>query len=182
MRKITFLTLFIRLKKYFFNSNTILEKTTEKIHLILLFFNKDNFFFKLKKIFLWVILRMYYATVQTFISLIHRKKTIKFFFKKETFLWPYTEKILHYWLLLSTRLSCVVARINRFSAVTIRVSHTYAATVKSSSPSNREFVMNDLGHYLFQKTDCAIRGKVGRRIIVSCFGQRNMIYKFFINI
>ena len=58
----------------------------------------------------------------------------------------YTEKILHYWLLLSTRLSrvgekkisrsrlsSVVARINRFSAVTIRVSHTNAATVKSSA-------------------------------------------------
>ena len=50
------------------------------------------------------------------------------------------------------------------------------------SPSNREFVMNDLGHYLFQKTDCAIRRKVGHGVIVSCFGQRNMIYKFFINI
>ena len=50
------------------------------------------------------------------------------------------------------------------------------------SPSNREFVMNDLGHYLFQKTDYVIRRKVGHRIIVSCFGQRNMIYKFFINI
>ena len=50
------------------------------------------------------------------------------------------------------------------------------------SPSNREFVMNDLGHYLFQKSDYAIRGKVDHRVIVSCFGQRNMIYKFFINI
>ena len=58
----------------------------------------------------------------------------------------YTEKILHYWLLLSTRLSrvaekqisptrlsSVLARINRFSAVTIRVSHTNADTVKISS-------------------------------------------------
>ena len=42
--------------------------------------------------------------------------------------------------------------------------------------------MNDLGHYLFQKTDCAIRRKVGHGVIVSCFEQRNMIYKFFINI
>ena len=50
------------------------------------------------------------------------------------------------------------------------------------SPSNREFVMDDLGDYLFQKTDCAIRRKVGLRVIVSYFGQRNMIYKFFINI
>ena len=50
------------------------------------------------------------------------------------------------------------------------------------SPSNREFLMHDLGHYLFQKTDCAIRRKVSHRVIVSCFGQRNMIYKFFINI
>ena len=58
----------------------------------------------------------------------------------------HTKKILHYWLLLftrlsrvaektilPTRLSSVVARINRFSAVTIRVSHTNAATVKSSA-------------------------------------------------
>ena len=51
-----------------------------------------------------------------------------------------------------------------------------------TSPSNREFVMNDLGHYLFQKTDCVIKRKIGHRVIVSCFGQRNMIYKFFINI
>ena len=50
------------------------------------------------------------------------------------------------------------------------------------SPGNKELVMNDLGHYLFQKTDCAIRRKVGHRIIVSCFGQPNMIYEFFINI
>ena len=41
---------------------------------------------------------------------------------------------------------------------------------------------NLLGHYLFQKTDCTIRRKVGHGVIVSCFGQRNMIYKFFINI
>ena len=47
-------------------------------------------------------------------------------------------------------------------------------------PSNREFVMNDLWHYLFQKTDCAIRREVGHRVIVSW--QRNMIYKFVINI
>ena len=53
---------------------------------------------------------------------------------------------------------------------------------KQSSPSNREFVMNDLGHYLFQKTDCAIRRKVGHKVIMSCFGQQNMIYKFFNNI
>ena len=39
------------------------------------------------------------------------------------------------------------------------------------SPSNREFVKNDLGHYLFQKTDCAIRRKDGHRVIVSCFAQ-----------
>ena len=52
----------------------------------------------------------------------------------------------------------------------------------SLRPSNREFIMNDLWHYLFQKTDCAIRRDVGHRVIVSCFGQRNMIYKFFINI
>ena len=39
-----------------------------------------------------------------------------------------------------------------------------------------------LGHYLFQKTDCAIRRKVGHGVIMSCFGQRNMIYTFFINI
>ena len=50
------------------------------------------------------------------------------------------------------------------------------------SPSKREFVMNDLGHHLFQKTDCAIRRKVDHGVIVSSFGQRNMIYKFFINI
>ena len=50
------------------------------------------------------------------------------------------------------------------------------------SPSNREFVMNDLGHYLFQETDDAIRIKVGHGVIVSYFGLRNMIYKFFINI
>ena len=49
-------------------------------------------------------------------------------------------------------------------------------------PSNREFVMNDLWHYLFQKTDCAIKREVGHRVVVSCFGQRNMIYKFVINI
>ena len=41
---------------------------------------------------------------------------------------------------------------------------------------------NLLWHYLFQKTDCAIRRKVGHGVIVSCFGQQNMIYKFFINI
>ena len=52
----------------------------------------------------------------------------------------------YYWLLHSTRisrvaekklsptrLSSVVALINHFSAVTIRVSHTNAATVKSSA-------------------------------------------------
>ena len=49
-------------------------------------------------------------------------------------------------------------------------------------PSNREFVMNDLWHYLFQKTDYPIRREVGHRVIVSCFGQRNLIYKFVINI
>ena len=38
------------------------------------------------------------------------------------------------------------------------------------------------GDYVFQKMDCAIRRKVGHRVIVSCFGQRNMIYKFLINI
>ena len=56
------------------------------------------------------------------------------------------EKILHYCLLLSTRLirvaekktsptrlSSAMAQINRFSTVTIRVSHTNAATVKSSA-------------------------------------------------
>ena len=41
---------------------------------------------------------------------------------------------------------------------------------------------NLLRHYLFQKTVCAIRREVGHRVIVSCFGQRNMIYKFVINI
>ena len=41
---------------------------------------------------------------------------------------------------------------------------------------------NLLWHYLFQKTDCAIRREVGHRVIESCFGQRNMIYKFVINI
>ena len=35
------------------------------------------------------------------------------------------------------------------------------------SPSNRAFIMNDLWHYLFQKTDCAIRRKVGHRVIIS---------------
>ena len=42
--------------------------------------------------------------------------------------------------------------------------------------------MNDLGYYLFQKTDGVIRRKVGHGVIVACFGQGNMIYKFFINI
>ena len=42
--------------------------------------------------------------------------------------------------------------------------------------------MNDLGHHLFQKTDCAIKRMVGHRVSVSCFGQQKMIYKFFINI
>ena len=41
---------------------------------------------------------------------------------------------------------------------------------------------NLLGHYLLQKTGCTIRRKVGHRVIVSRFGQRNMIYTFFINI
>ena len=36
--------------------------------------NEKKFFFKLKKIFLWIKLRMYYATAYTFISLIQRKK------------------------------------------------------------------------------------------------------------
>ena len=33
-----------------------------------------------------------------------------------------------------------------------------------------------------KSTDCAIRREVGHRVIVSCFEQRNMIYKFVINI
>ena len=41
---------------------------------------------------------------------------------------------------------------------------------------------NLLGHYLFQKKDCAIRRKVDHRVIMSCFGHRNMVFKFFINI
>ena len=39
--------------------------------------------------------------------------------------------------------------------------------------------MNDSGHHLFQETDCAIRRKVGHGVIVSCIGQRNMIYNKF---
>ena len=37
-----------------------------------------------------------------------------------------------------------------------------------------------LGHYLFQKRECAIRRKVGHGVIVSRFGQRNMIYTFLL--
>ena len=50
----------------------------QKVSLIQRNFLIVFFFFELKKIFLWVTLRLYYATTQTFISLIHRKrKTIK---------------------------------------------------------------------------------------------------------
>ena len=53
--------------------------------------NEDNFFFKLKKIFPWVTLRTYYATAQTFISVIQKIKIIKkFLCIKETFIWPYS--------------------------------------------------------------------------------------------
>ena len=41
------------------------------------------FFFKLKRIFLWVALRMYLATAQTFISSIQRKKQLRNFFKSK---------------------------------------------------------------------------------------------------
>ena len=72
------------------------------------------------------------------------------------------------------------------------VYFTMALEKKSVSPKKKEkkkryefslwVTGNLLWHYLFQKTDCAISRKVGHRVIVSCFGQRNMIYKFFINI
>ena len=72
------------LKKYFSDWNTVLEKTSEIIYLILLSLKEDNFFFKLKRISLWVILRIYYATAQTFISLIQRKrKQSRNFFKSK---------------------------------------------------------------------------------------------------
>ena len=77
MKEIIFQHYLLDLKKYFFNLNTVLEKTWEIIYLILLSVNEDNFFFKLKKIFLWVTLLMHYATAQTFISLIQRKNLFK---------------------------------------------------------------------------------------------------------
>ena len=83
-------------KKCFFDSkklfsvSTLLTNTQTKIYLISLSLNEDNYFFKLKKIFLLVTLRMLYATAQIFIFLIQRKKKLEnFFCIKETFLLPY---------------------------------------------------------------------------------------------
>ena len=56
MKEIIVSTLFIWFKKKF-DLNTEQEKTWEIISLILLSLNEDNFFFKLKKIFLWDTLR-----------------------------------------------------------------------------------------------------------------------------
>ena len=47
-------------------------------------------------------------------------------------------------------------------------------TVREWSENIVQATGNLLWHHLFQKTDCAIRRMVGHRVIVSCFGQRNM--------
>ena len=64
----------------------------------------------------------------------------------------------------------------------IRIATNISSYEKLPTRLVVEATGNLLWHYLFQKTNCAIRRKVGHRVIVSCFGQRNMIYKFFINI
>ena len=70
-----FLRLFIWFKKiFFFGSNTVLAKTKELIHVVLLPWTKNFVFIELNKIFLLITLCMYYATVYTFISLIERRK------------------------------------------------------------------------------------------------------------
>ena len=58
------------LREYFFDSNAVLAKTSEIIYIILWSLNEYNFCFKLKKIFLWVTLRMFNSK---------EKKTIKKF-------------------------------------------------------------------------------------------------------
>ena len=56
--------------------------------------NEDKCFFKSKNRFLWVTLRMYYATAQTFISLIQRKRTMKnSLWIKKSFFWPYSNAL-----------------------------------------------------------------------------------------
>ena len=82
---------------------------------------------------------------------------------------------------VSTSSTNTEKRIFRRSAKNNTMFHVVILRI-GYRPSNREFFVNDLWHYLFQKTDCAIRREVGHRVIVSCFRQRNMIYKFVINI
>ena len=67
-------------------SRKLLKKLLRKIYLILLSLKNENFFFKLKQIFLWICDR---ADIYFFNS--KKKKTIKkFLLIKETFLWPYS--------------------------------------------------------------------------------------------
>ena len=56
---------------------------TQKSNIRSLSLNEDNFFFKFKKIFPWVTLRMYYETAEAFISLIQRKKQARNFFESK---------------------------------------------------------------------------------------------------
>ena len=86
MREIIFLTLFIWFEKIFFLSKYSIGKNLRNNLFNFITVNEGNFFFKLKNIFLWITLSMYYATAQTFISLIQRKKIIKkLHWIKETF-------------------------------------------------------------------------------------------------
>ena len=66
------LKLFVSFKKYIFNHLFNLNTL-----------NEENVFFKFKKIFLWITLHMQYVTVQTFISLITRKKQSRNFLKSK---------------------------------------------------------------------------------------------------
>ena len=104
-----------------------------------------------------------------------------FFLKRYVWMFEKSEKIHSYSRKYYANFRYIIkVRIQKLYEIWIFLwSDAHGITIR---PSNREFVMNDLWHYLFQKTDYATRREVGHRVIVSCFGQQNMIYKFVINI
>ena len=69
-----------------------------------------------------------------------------------------------------------------FKVISIDIYTFFPPLQKVMNATLDQATGNLLWHYLFQKTDSAIRREVGHRVIVSCFGQRNMIYKFVIKI
>ena len=73
MKEIIFLILFIWFKKIYFWFKYTIDKNVRNNIFNFVTLNKENLFFKLKKIFLWITLHVYYATAQKFISLIQRK-------------------------------------------------------------------------------------------------------------